>query len=302
MKRSQIVSRCNNLMAITDKSEIEFDSKIAKNIISNYFSFLGSIDQKTYFDNILYYSIECATSSLTNKKPARIEISFPENRKNDISVTESLDVNTYFSLQFARQISRNRNLFQDPTDIWMVFPDKQEGIMALKNEDRASIPFTVTSIDILYRQLQSQPKLVESLGSKTFIFVNPGFNVEEWIILSKISDLTKSSSIIIINGNLDRLRKGYYPSFFYPGLAAVTKSFYLQFEQTFFLSPIAVNGDRLGAWLCRSSLAAPANMNAWALLVRRNTAEATDKLKYLATELYDKEPDPKSAWNTAKDK
>jgi len=289
-------------MAISDTSVTEGDLKVVKRRISNYFSFLGNTDQKSYFDKILSLSVECATVSLTNIKPARIEISFPENRKNDISVTESLDVNTDFALQFTRQISRNRKLFNDPSDLWMVFPDKQEGIMALKNEDKATIPFTVTSIDILYQKLQSQPQLAESLRSKVFVFVNPGFNVEEWIILSKISDLTKSTSIIIINGNLDRLRKGYYPSFFYPGLAAVTKSFYLQFEQTFFLSPIAVNGDRLGAWLCKSSLASPSDLNPWALLVRSNAVEATDNLKYLAVEIYDKEPDPKLVWNAAKDK
>jgi hypothetical protein len=73
-----------------------------------------------------------------------------------------------------------------------------------------------------------------------------GFSVDEWINIPKID---RGAPIIIINGNLDRLRNGYYPWFIYPTLTKVTKEYYVNTVQAVYLSPIAVGGARLGIFV-----------------------------------------------------
>jgi hypothetical protein len=111
-----------------------------------------------------------------------------------------------------------------------------------------------------------------------------GFSVDEWINIPKID---KGSPIIIINGNLDRLRNGYYPWFIYPALTKVTKEYYVNTVQAVYLSPIAVGGARLGAWLTRIY------PGKWEILVK-GTSE------YEVISESEKEPEAKVAWNMAK--
>ena len=71
------------------------------------------------------------------------------------------------------------------------------------------------------------------------ILTSPGFNVDEWI-----DAVDLPLPMVIVNGDLDRLRNGYYPSLFYPKLAKVTKSFYKNVQQVYYLSAVAAAGDR----------------------------------------------------------
>ena len=86
---------------------------------------------------------------------------------------------------------------------------------------------------------------------KLCILVNPGFNIEEWILAADLANNETKFPIICINGNLDRLRNGYYPGIFYPGLSRVSRSFYWNAKQAFFLQPIAVDGNRFAGYLAR---------------------------------------------------
>lgn len=44
-----------------------------------------------------------------------------------------------------------------------------------------------------------------------------------------------SRKLIIFNGELDRIRSGYYPPFFYPKLAALTKTFLPKLETVYYV-------------------------------------------------------------------
>jgi len=81
----------------------------------------------------------------------------------------------------------------------------------------------------------------------------------ETLILFYLLDI----SVVVINGNLSRLRNGYYPSFFYPGLNKVSKSFYSNSTQAVYLIPLSVNGNRFGAWIAKTY-----SSDLWQLLVR----------------------------------
>lgn len=41
--------------------------------------------------------------------------------------------------------------------------------------------------------------------------------------------------LIIFNGELDRIRSGYYPAFFYPKLAALTKTLFPKMETVYYI-------------------------------------------------------------------
>lgn len=255
---------------------------------------LNSVDQSQYISSILRLSVQAVARRLF-KDCNLFEIAFPESRKNDISVIESLEINQDFALQFARRLANDKSVIKDPSSVWIVFPDRREGFLALKKTNNEPIPFTVTSIDSLTKQMQSNvPAFGSLLASKTLVFVSPGFNVEEWIAIAKIGEQSPLSSVIVINGQLDRLRSGYYPSFFYPALAAATKSFFSRFTSSFVITPVAVNGDRLGAWLCRM------DPNPWVLLVR-SAARQDQSSKYQQARTFLEQPEAKQTWSLAKE-
>lgn len=181
------------------------------------FSFLSSPDQSFYLSSILRRSVDSCKLCLKNSCTL-IEVEFPANRKSDLSVTETLDTNRRFARDFAQSFSSLGK------KLWMVFPDRKEASLARKSFGE-NLPFTLTSIEGAQAAPPDQrPELI--------LAINPGFNVEEWIELSRVS---RDAPMIVINGNLDRLRNGYYPSLFYPGLAKVSKEFYALATQALFL-------------------------------------------------------------------
>lgn len=244
-------------------------------------AFLGE-KQEVYSKTSLRLSVDGCKAALKNKIEL-MEVEFPSTLSNDISVTETLNTNRAWVREFAKAFESLGK------DLWVVFPDASEARLAVESKEwTGSIPFTVTSIS---RELESKSSSVPEL----IIAVNPGFNVEEWIDLPRIRR-NSAAPMIIVNGNLDRLRNGYYPSLFYPGLAKVTKEFYCKFIQTFFISPVAIGGDRFGAWLTK------VYPDEWELLVKRPSVDRRSKPEYDVIYASEKYPDPKLVWTTAKEK
>ena len=230
-----------------------------------------------YLKTCLRLSVEGCKAALADGNML-IEVEFPPLLKSDISVGETLDTNRLFVKDMVKSFESFGK------DLWLVFPDQKEASLAKKKWGNAELSFTLTSIPgAKLAPPESQPKLI--------IAVNPGFNIEEWIELPNIR--RGSCAIIVVNGNIDRLRAGYYPSLFYPGLAKVTKSFYSNFVQALFLSPVAVSGDRFGSWLVKKY------SSRWELLVRSVDKRATTYDVILSTENY---PDAKKCWSIAKKK
>jgi len=74
-----------------------------------------------------------------------------------------------------------------------------------------------------------------------------GGPVEDWINIEKLHKESKMTTCII-NGALDKVRDGYYPSLAFPALAA-TIPFYERFEAVLVLRPVADKG--IYGWLFR---------------------------------------------------
>jgi hypothetical protein len=197
--------------------------------------FLRDKDQNNYINTILRRSIE-STKLAIKDNIKLMEIEFLPNRKNDISVVETLDTSRDFVRQFV-------NSFKEyGKNLWLIFPDNKELQIARKKFGDNTF-FTMTSIEgsMKSRQDIEIPKLC--------IAITPGFNIEEWINLANWD--TNKCPLLVINGNLDRLRQGYYPGIFYPNLAKVSTNFYKNAVQIFFIQPVSVSGDRFAGYTAR---------------------------------------------------
>ncbi|XP_058772617.1 protein LPA3-like [Vicia villosa] len=71
-----------------------------------------------------------------------------------------------------------------------------------------------------------------------FIAAYPYFNVNEILVVEELyreAVLNTDRKLIVFNGELDRIRSGYYPPFFYPKLAELTKSFLPSMETVYYI-------------------------------------------------------------------
>ncbi|GMI95709.1 hypothetical protein like AT5G48790 [Hibiscus trionum] len=71
-----------------------------------------------------------------------------------------------------------------------------------------------------------------------FVVGYPYFNVNEMIVVEELykeAVMNTNRKLIVFNGELDRIRSGYYPSFFYPKLAALTKSLLPMMETVYYI-------------------------------------------------------------------
>ncbi|CAI9762561.1 unnamed protein product [Fraxinus pennsylvanica] len=71
-----------------------------------------------------------------------------------------------------------------------------------------------------------------------FLVAYPYFNVNEMLVVEELykeAVVNTSRKLIIFNGELDRIRSGYYPSFFYPKLAALTQTFLPKMETVYYI-------------------------------------------------------------------
>lgn len=270
------------------------------------YAFLGDRSQSTYISNVLRRASDATKQSLKAGCKS-IEIAFPENRKSDISVSESLDTNRAFAKEFAKSLASYGK------SLWILFPDNKELKLAADKWGNGN-SFTLTSLDGAARVLNAADSDSSGDGGdrgapEVVMALNPGFNVEEWIKLAELN--VGNAAVIVINGNLDRLRNGYYPRIFYPKLGRVTDSYYRRFEQSFCISPVAVGGDRQGAWLCKQT------SSPWQLLVKERTSSfsassstsssssssskaSSGNARYVLREEYDTEPQPQKLWGVAK--
>ncbi|XP_078152429.1 LOW PSII ACCUMULATION protein (DUF1995) [Carex rostrata] len=98
----------------------------------------------------------------------------------------------------------------------------------------------------------TKPSLFEDFGFTTkvkmadrvkpedelFLVAYPYFNVNEMLVVEELYNeavVGTERKLIIFNGELDRIRSGYYPPFFYPKLAALAKTFLPKLETVYYV-------------------------------------------------------------------
>jgi len=235
-----------------------------------------------YSGQILRLSKENTIKAL-NRGERLIEIEFPTTRGNDPSVSETLDR----SRTFAREFLKDSYFTKLGKELWVLMPDAKEANLA-RQKWGENLPFVLTSIEGALTenaQAASPPRVIVS--------VSPGFNIDEWINTEKVHDKFSGAAVVTINGNLERLRNGYYPSLFYPGLTQSTNRFYRKFKQALFLNPIAVGGDRLGAWLFKGG------DEPWQVLVKTRAVGPETPARLDCISSSSEEPKAQEAWRLA---
>lgn len=239
-------------------------------------AFLGDKDD-IYTSTIKRRSIE-ATKQAFDDDLRLVEIEFPPSRVNDPTSAFTFDCTVEFTREYIED-----EMWAESDPLYVVFPEMSEKEIALKrwsnNAWKAPSSATFTDLDsLLSGELPRGPCVL--------LIVAPGFNIEEYEKVSRLE--SADSKILIINGYISRLRAGFYPGIFYPTLARVTKSFYSRFEQIFHVSPIAVMGERLGAYKIRQY------PNGWEILLQNNEASRYDVIDSSSAE-----PDAKKSWKMA---
>ncbi|PSR89275.1 Protein LOW PSII ACCUMULATION 3 like [Actinidia chinensis var. chinensis] len=71
-----------------------------------------------------------------------------------------------------------------------------------------------------------------------FLVAYPYFNVNEMLVVEELYNEAVANTtrkLIIFNGELDRIRSGYYPPFFYPKLAALSKTLFPKMETVYYI-------------------------------------------------------------------
>ncbi|XAR70713.1 hypothetical protein NMG60_11027672 [Bertholletia excelsa] len=71
-----------------------------------------------------------------------------------------------------------------------------------------------------------------------FLVAYPYFNVNEMLVVEELFNEAVANTdrkLIIFNGELDRIRSGYYPSFFYPKLSALSKTLFPKMETVYYI-------------------------------------------------------------------
>jgi len=138
--------------------------------------------------------------------------------------------------------------------IRIFFPDEQEA----KRQKNKFAGLANVRVDFLTRpsalgDLGLDPFKVNMVDrikddDELFVIAYPSFNPNEMI---QVRELAESDAmerpIVVINGELDRIRSGYYPGFFYPRLIGAMKDFLPQFDQALYLHNF--KGNRGGALL-----------------------------------------------------
>jgi hypothetical protein len=95
------------------------------------FGYLSDPSQSIYLQNILLRAVD-NTKVLMNQPDSRlIEVMFPETRKNDPSVTQSLDINRAFSFEFAERMQKAFEFEKDA--FWLLFPDEGEADLGMES-------------------------------------------------------------------------------------------------------------------------------------------------------------------------
>ncbi|XP_021768331.1 protein LOW PSII ACCUMULATION 3, chloroplastic-like [Chenopodium quinoa] len=221
LKRSNYHSRFVTYASNVSVSDASFPA--------DYSELLRQAKEATEFaikDNIQLMEIEFPTSGLQ---------SVPGDGEGGTEMTESMQLIREFCdrLVAPEKATRTRIFFPEASEVKFARTSVFEGV-SLK-------------LDYL-----TKPSFLEDFGFGTkvkmadrvrpedelFLVAYPYFNVNEMLVVEELykeAVANTSRKLIVFNGELDRIRSGYYPSFFYPKLAALTKTLLPKMETVYYI-------------------------------------------------------------------
>lgn len=194
------------------------------------------------YDEVLNQAKDATKAALNDGKKL-LEVEFPTaglesvsgDAEGGIEMSSSMLLVRDFCtiLLTAEQYTRTRIFFPDMNEVTAAKADIFEG--------------TYFKLDYL-----TKPSGLEDIGftkkvrvmdhlkptDEMIVVAYPYFNVNEMLTVEELYTKATADSkvpILVFNGELDRIRSGYYPPFFYPKLAALSKSFLSKFESVYYI-------------------------------------------------------------------
>eukprot|EP00803_Ostreobium_quekettii_P010762 evm.model.scf_1809.2 EVM.evm.TU.scf_1809.2 scf_1809:10936-14172(+) len=160
------------------------------------------------------------------------------------------------SMGYLRKFCRMFELSGEAPGVRIFFPERKELALATEgnqdNEgqepmaprfrgvrfqlDYLTQPTGLMDIGLDLNQSKASARVKDS--DKLFVIAYPHFNVNEMLSVEELwQDTAKETGrpIIVFNGELDRIRSGYYPSLFYPKIGKLAKNFLPKFVQPFYI-------------------------------------------------------------------
>ena len=158
------------------------------------------------------------------------------------------------ALEFARGLWRG----PEAERLRVFFPD--EGEKKLAERDSEGWPAAGFRLDYLTRPTVLMDIGLDVLKSPVaerclpddvaYLCPYPSFNVNEILTVRELSDTVAAAAgtpIVVFNGEIERLRSGYYPKIFYPKLDRLSREWLPGFEAAYYLRNF--KGSRPGAVL-----------------------------------------------------
>ncbi|KAF3795947.1 hypothetical protein EJ110_NYTH04192 [Nymphaea thermarum] len=161
--------------------------------------------------------------------------SVPGDAEGGIEMTESMQLIHEYCKRFvpSEKVTKTR----------IFLPEANEVVFAKKTVFQGSM----FKLDYL-----TKPSLFEDFGfgskikmtdrvkpeDQIFLVAYPYFNVNEMLVVEELYEEAVRNTerkLIIFNGELDRIRTGYYPPFFYPKLAKLSKTFLPKLESVYYI-------------------------------------------------------------------
>ncbi|CAI5460613.1 unnamed protein product [Closterium sp. Yama58-4] len=152
-----------------------------------------------------------------------------------IEMTNSMQMLRQYCLMFASQ-------GPPPSSVRLFFPDANELPAAQEVFEGTAFPLDCLTKPTGLEDIGFSRKLPlahrVAASDRLFVAAYPYFNVNEMLAVDDLyRDVASKNGqpIIVFNGELDRIRSGYYPSFFYPKLAKINKSLLPLFEAAYYI-------------------------------------------------------------------
>ncbi|KAK6129923.1 hypothetical protein DH2020_036317 [Rehmannia glutinosa] len=194
------------------------------------------------YTQLLMQAKEATELALKNNKQL-MEIEFPTAGLESVPGDGEGGIEMTGSMQLIREFCDIVISPEKATRTRIFFPEANEVTFARKSA------FGGSSLKLDYL---TKPSLFEDFGfvskvkmadrvkpeDELFLVAYPYFNVNEMLVVEELykeAVVNTSRKLIIFNGELDRIRSGYYPPFFYPKLAALSQSFLPKMETVYYI-------------------------------------------------------------------
>ncbi|KAL2234620.1 UNVERIFIED_CONTAM: hypothetical protein Sindi_1194200 [Sesamum indicum] len=230
-------------------SSVEYDvpfpsdyTQLLQQVLEDEYCYKVSVQSSTQLNSSLALAKEATELAIKNDKQL-MEIEFPTAGLDSVPGDGEGGIEMTGSMQLIREFCDLVISPEKYTRTRIFFPEASEVTFARKSV------FGGCSLKLDYL---TKPSFFEDFGfvskvkmadrvkpeDELFIVGYPYFNVNEMLVVEELykeAVVNTSRKLIIFNGELDRIRSGYYPPFFYPKLGALSQTFLPKMETVYYI-------------------------------------------------------------------